>query len=489
MGRGIIAFVVLCCALKVTAAPWLDPGESDLRHHLQVLNDSGHLRTPITTWPVMWGSVMAAVETIDKSRLNSQQRWSLQHIQFVFQQQARPGLRGSARLNLASEYDSLDSFDQRQREEGELTATVDWVGERWAARLQGSYADDPIDGKKVRADGSFIAYLAGNWSLGAGAIDRWWGPGWQSSLIWSDNARPIPGLTLQRNRADAFITPWLSWLGPWQFVMTAGQLESERHIPDAKHLGARLSFQPLPGFEVALTRTAQWGGEGRPQSLSNLVDLVLGKDNFEADDPEKDKEPGNQLGGIDFRYGFAWGDSTHALYYQYTGEDESNMWPSRAMGLAGVETSFLWRDSQHRLILEYENTTAEFYGDETFNYAYEHSIYLTGYRYRGRPIGSSLDNDSQRITLTGQHYLANGHQLIWSVADVTINEDGSNSAPPRGNVYGAERSDLKTVELDYRFPVGDHTRVSIGAFYYSEPLQIADKEVDSGARISVEFRL
>ncbi|HBC34390.1 MAG TPA: capsule assembly Wzi family protein, partial [Marinobacter adhaerens] len=38
---------------------------------------------------------------------------------------------------------------------------------------------DPLDGEEFRLDGSYVAATAGNWVLGVGAIDRWWGPGWQ----------------------------------------------------------------------------------------------------------------------------------------------------------------------------------------------------------------------------------------------------------------------------------------------------------------------
>ena len=39
-------------------------------------------------------------------------------------------------------------------------------------------------------DGSYIAARLGNWSASFGQVERWWGPGWDGSLILSTNARP-----------------------------------------------------------------------------------------------------------------------------------------------------------------------------------------------------------------------------------------------------------------------------------------------------------
>ena len=49
-----------------------------------------------------------------------------------------------------------------------------------------------------------IGVVAGNWSIAASTQDRWWGPGWDGSIILSNNARPIPSLTLDRVFTDAF---------------------------------------------------------------------------------------------------------------------------------------------------------------------------------------------------------------------------------------------------------------------------------------------
>src|SRR5690606_41917145 len=101
-----------------------------------------------------------------------------------------------------------------------------------------------------------------------------------------------------------------------------GQLESGRHIPEAKLLGARFAFMPLKGLEIGLSRTAQWGGDGRPESLSSLFDLMLGTEDNVHTVEETKNEPGNQLASIDLRYGFAMGPGSFAVYAQTVRSEE-----------------------------------------------------------------------------------------------------------------------------------------------------------------------
>ena len=45
------------------AGPWLDPGDSSLRHDIQVLSDAGVIAAPVSTWPLSWGDIQDALNT------------------------------------------------------------------------------------------------------------------------------------------------------------------------------------------------------------------------------------------------------------------------------------------------------------------------------------------------------------------------------------------------------------------------------------------
>ena len=93
-----------------------------------------------------------------------------------------------------------------------------WMGDRFAARLCLSSlhgVESDWKGRKeegIALDGSYLAARLGNWSGSLGKIDRWWGPGWDGSLILSTNARPLPAISIDRIVSEPFETPWLSWI-------------------------------------------------------------------------------------------------------------------------------------------------------------------------------------------------------------------------------------------------------------------------------------
>ena len=93
---------------------------------------------------------------------------------------------------------------------------------------------------------------------------------------------------------------------------------------------------PIDGLELAISRTMQWGGSGRPESAASLFRAIIGQDN--AENGEHDSEPGNQLAGYDARYTYRWGGGRSvSIYGQAIGEDEANSWPSHFLASAGAD--------------------------------------------------------------------------------------------------------------------------------------------------------
>ena len=282
------------------------------------------------------------------------------------------------------------------------------MNDRFAAKLSllayyGVKAD--WKGRKdegLNLDGSYIAARLGNWSVSLGKVDRWWGPGWDGSLILSTNARPIPAVSFARRIAKPFENKWLSWIGPWTFSSFIGKMEEERTIPNPFLWGMRSEFNPtiLDGLEVGVFRMIQLGGQGRPEGFSTWVDAFLSQDNYGANTGSNDrsKEPGNQLAGIDFRWKVF--DLPFAVYGQVVGEDEDKFLPNSLMFQYGMEGWKNLGNSTLRLFAEYADLTSYWWtGDpRTRNISYNHHIYRDGYRYYGRPVGHWADTDSQLIS-------------------------------------------------------------------------------------------
>jgi hypothetical protein len=343
----------------------------------------------------------------------------------------------------------LRSFGNTPRDEAEIGAGAAWLGERVAVEVRVTGVTNPMDGRSVRLDGSHVSVLIGNLTIGASAVDRWWGPGWDGSLILSSNARPIPGLSIARNRSDAFRTPLLRWIGPWHAVAFMGQAERDSvAVPDVRVFGARISARPASWLEIGLSRTAQWCGDGRPCDLSTFADLVIGRDNVGDEDVTLENQAGNQMAGYDVRLRSPWVRAPIALYAQAIGEDEAGALPSKFLGLAGLE---VWGSSRYgsvRVYTEYADTACNFSRAEPeFDCAYRHALYPQGYAYRGRSIGHALDSDGRMLSAGFIVVRRSGTSLSFTARRVDLNRGGA--VPELAHTAAEASAELDNLELQY----------------------------------------
>lgn len=433
------------------ASPFISPGDLSLRHDIQFLADLGVIRGPVSTWPLSWGAISADIRGYvgpqagradvanAMQRVLVRARWETQADRVYFR----------ATASVAEEPTRIRSFENTPRESGEVGVGINYTGDWYTVSLNVQAVDSASDGEDIRADGSVVGIVLDNYSLTVNTLERWWGPGWDGSLILSNNARPIPALSLDRNFPKPFESRWLKWIGPWDLSMHFGQMESDRVVPDAQFFGMRFNFKPLPSLEIGLSRTAQWCGEGRPCNLETFGDLLLGRDNIGDDNIGASNEPGNQLAGFDFRWATRVFGAPMAIYGQFIGEDEAGGLPSRYLGQIGLEGTGAWRDQwSYRWFTEYASTKCRFYETDEFNNcAYNNGIYQTGYRYRGRTIGHGLDNDS-RVVSAGLMLAGNDGSQWYGL--LRFGELNTGDSPDLFNSLTATQQDLLSFDLTYR---------------------------------------
>ncbi|WP_053979625.1 capsule assembly Wzi family protein [Marinagarivorans algicola] len=472
-------------SVDALASPWIDAGNARARHHIQFLVDSGAMNIPTSTWPLAWTSVKQGLDRIRSSGLTKAQAWSFNYLQHELQL-VMDGAYTQSRSRLSGGPQVLEGFESTSREAKEFQTGITYTGNTFAMKITGTFVDDPSDGKRGRIDGSYLALLLGNWATGVGAIDQWWGPGWHSSMILSTNARPAPGFFVKRNRTDAFETPLLSWLGEWQFTTFVNQLQDKTGLIEKPLLwGARLSATPLQGLEIALSRTAMWAGDDDTESTQALQDVLLGNNETFRSNSSHLKQS-NQIGGFDVRYGFAVGSTLMAFYGQVTGESGDNGLPSSNIAMGGLEFSRMLFNSHHRIAFEGSNSIVSFYQDNAlYNSAYEHGTYETGYRHLGRPIGASSDGDSEVISLAGQHYFENGHQLTWRLAHADLNRDGTERSAPGGGAFGPTRTKVDNTQIQYRLPLNNRLMLEVGGSHLSNSVILNGKDVKTTLHISL----
>ena len=420
----IPTFFPLFAGLSLFAEPFLAPHDSFLRHEIRLLQDQGFLDSTLNSWPLNLGGLSYEMDKnsnydlFDRTiKRESQSGWS--PINYT--------------VGFSDDRVTSRSFGSEPRSRFTTGVERSWMNDFFAAKLSvhALYGvEDDWKGRKedgLALDGSYIAARLGNWSASLGKVDRWWGPGWDGSLILSHNARPIPAISIDRRISEPFETKWLSWIGPWSFHSFIGQMEEERTVPNPYLWGMRGDVSPaiLGGLEIGFFRIMQLGGDGRPGGFSTWVDAFLSQDNTGANtgkDPAK--EPGNQLAGIDIRWQPF--DSNFAIYGQLVGEDEDKFLPNCLMFQYGIEA---WRDlrgSTLRVFAEYADLTSYWWTDDprTRNISYGHHIYRDGYRFIGRPIGHWSDQDSQILSAGG--FLQKKDEIGWGaiVRTGSLNQDG-----------------------------------------------------------------
>jgi hypothetical protein len=429
--RGIWICALSFLAITARADPWLAPGDEALRSDIELLADAGILRGPVTTWPMSWPDIARDVLAADERGRDAATIEALMRVKQRARSSAGPGYSGlGIRVSGAFEPATMREFADTPREEGELALRASWLTDHLAVNLQGSYVADPNDGKDFRADGTYLGLNFGNFMLSAGFMERWWGPGWDGSLVLSTNARPIPSVTLERNYTDPFKSKWLSWIGPWRASIAMGRAESEGvPVTNVRFFAARVNFKPRPWLEFGLTRTAQWCGGDRPCDWDTFVDMVLGNDNQTADGSAAANQPGNQMAGYDMRLRSPWRALPLVFHTQWIGEDEAGGLPSKFLGQFGLETWGRSRVGGWRLRAEYADTACSFTrSPPEYGCAYRNPIYPQGYTYRGRIIGDTMDNDSRRYTLAGLLNRENGDTLSLTLRRMELNRDGGDHA-------------------------------------------------------------
>ncbi len=424
----ILINLLFMLEFQLQAAPWISPNNIWLRANIEYLSDRGIIKTPITTWPIMWSSIrkdfIRALKPENFSKLSLREQDSLLHLKKSFRRVTNE--YSSISLKLASDTEVIRGFHDTPREKSVVEFSRAAMGDHWAYQFNVSYDHDPYMAQypkkdKVNFDGSFVTTVYENFSIAYGYVDKWWGPGWDSSLILSNNARPTPGIMLQRNYSDPLNSEWLSWMGPWTINIFASVLDDERHIMDAKLLGVSVSLKPFNWLEIGLRRTGQWAGEGRPRNISSLINMFLGKDN--CDNPNcKTKEPGNQLGAIDFRLRLPT-ELPISVYFQVMGEDEAGYLPSKKSHQFGFSSSLEIEDVLIKYYIEYSDTTINTGG--AYNVVYNHHIYQTGYRYFGRSLASTYDNDSESLVIGSIMPLATDKHLYIQLSDINLNVDNT----------------------------------------------------------------
>jgi len=404
--KKLVYCIILFFCSCLYSEPWIGTENLSLRADIQLLADFKLLSTPTTTFPLMWGNIVTELDEIDFETLPEITVPAYLNVKLHAKKALLPQTR--LRLNISNNGKRFTSFGDTFRDKSSINLNTSSSGNNWAGKLTVSFINDPVDGKEQRFDDSYASVNWGNWVLTAGLQNRWWGPGWDTNMALTNNARPIPAISLSRNSSEAFDLPFFNQVKiPWTLTTFMGRMEKERVIPNTLLWGLRITARPVPQLEVGITRLAQWDGYGRPGNLSIFWDLLAGRDNcgIEGLNCDNNQEPGNQMAGWDARWSSIIAQKPYSIYMQGLAEDGSER-PTKYLTeiryLLGLDTHLILFEQNIRLFLEASDTYADCQGDNNAgvgNCFYEHHIYRTGMRFNRRAINNIYENDARSYVL------------------------------------------------------------------------------------------
>lgn len=314
----------------------------------------------------------------------------------------------------------------------------------------------------------------GNFEMEIGRDSMWWGSGQNGALLISNNAEPLEMIKL--TSATPFVLPWIfRGLGIVKPTVFLARLEADRKYPHTNLLGMRLDMKPTSGFQIGLNRVFMFGGEGRRSlTLMEWAQVFIASDTAEhADSPIN----GNQIASIDASYVRSFESryvpfSGMKIYTEWGAEDSSGK-TRTPTGRANIYGAFLtdplWL-ADVDLRVEWANTGRnERYGPLW----YEHSVYSTGYRYKGRVIGHQIGGDAQDLFVRLQYH-TNGGMTI-----------GVEYEQLKTGVHSASPVESKWYEADFLYEFNNG--LSVSALCGFEERGGTDDSLTSGISINMAW--
>ncbi|MBT0586751.1 capsule assembly Wzi family protein [Alteromonas oceanisediminis] len=454
--------LILSCALYSTcvgafATPWIGALDPQLHHDLVTLTEYAVVDASVTSYPVPWRGIADQLADVDVATLPVPARLAATRLQHYLKRQSRAGMQSFLDVYAATDPSRLTRFDGEQAPSARVTKLTSYTAGNWSAQL----ALNLESGGDTHFDQSYLAYQYAGWVLSASAMDQWWGPAQGSSLILSNNARPVPSIALSRGTATASEHPWLRWLGPWYFTAQLGQMEHDRDVPKARLWKTRFTLKPFKGLELGASWAAMWGGEGQPDGFSDFIDVLTFRNEcvngLSECDPSLNTTKGNHIAGFDLKYTLNLFNRPVSVYAQRIGEDAVDGYRvTDNANLFGLSTYLFGA----KVFIETSDTNIACNGDgnTATNCFYENNIYSSGYRRYNRAIGSTFDSDAKQVTLGTLWQRANNDNVSLSVSYVELNSDGQKPSPvlteqPQEDLWYASGY-YQTIQGDWQIKLG-----------------------------------
>ncbi len=258
--------------------------------------------------------------------------------------------------------------------------------------------------QKVELFRGYAKFKIGKVSLQAGKDNVHLGPG-RFGLFLSSTAEPFFLIKIQTEES-------FKVFGKWDFIFLKGWLKEKRKdIDNPNLLALRVVWKPFDTLELGGTRSALFGGKGRPGlKLTEYPKMIIGSE----ENIPYSKYDSDGYGGWDISLNLPVNRifksvKTLRVYYQEAGTDIKAWWQKEDRGkfyfpfgfkllFMSYVAGFLMSTEKHILRLEFTKVSDKWY---------IHHIYgIEGYTYRGIPLGHPYGRDSRSLILSHRFYFS-----------------------------------------------------------------------------------
>lgn len=213
----------LFCLLASTAAdagPWLEAGDRQVRADVELLKAAGLIRGPVNAWPLPWAQVSDGLDAADGQALPAHLDAAVRRLRILSDRDGQKS-RYEANVRVTNRASVVRDFGDTAREDVDVSVRAEHEFGKLYISYGAGYRDGQ-QGKDLHFEPGHAALALGNWALYGGYVNTWWGPGHDSALLFSTNARPIPRVGIKRLSPKPIDFPVLRWLGPWRLDVFAG---------------------------------------------------------------------------------------------------------------------------------------------------------------------------------------------------------------------------------------------------------------------------
>jgi membrane-associated phospholipid phosphatase len=295
----------------------------------------------------------------------------------------------------------------------DFIAAADWV-----AAPSGNAFSQIDRGRLLDAYASLK--LGSGWQVSVGQQSLSWSVGPGGSLLWIDNAEPIPMVRILQTAER--LPGFLKFFGPARIDNFFGRLEGHTFIPGSYVYGNKINLKPFSNLEFGIGRTVIIGGRGGdPLTFQNFFRSVFGRVDRAAN-----SVPGDSHSDFDWTFRVPKIHDYLVFYGEVYADDDFLPWqnPSHSPFRPGIYIPKF--PGLSKLDLHVEATSTESPGFvpppplRPGQLNYWNDQYRDGYTNNGNLIGNTVGRMGRTIQAWSRYWITANSTLQFSYKHNTV---------------------------------------------------------------------